>query len=125
MDVDTTQLRALAFDLGKTEAKVFPKIRAIVQKTMLDTKNEMKAEAAGSGIAEAKALSGFISYETKETPGGVSAVVGPTTGGPGSFAFLYFGNKNNGPVLKDPLFAMQRNAKLAEPFFVKALRGDL
>ena len=124
MDADTSQLRALAVDLGKAEAVVFPKIRAIVQKTMLDTKNELKAEAAGSGIAEAAALATFISYETKETPGGVSAEVGPVTGAPGSFAFLYYGNSKNGPVLKDPLFAMQRNAKKAEPYFAKIL-GDV
>jgi len=124
MDIDTSQIRNLSFDLGKAEATTFPKVRAIVQKTMLDTKNELKAEAAGSGIAEAAALASAISYETKETGGGVSAEVGPVEGGPGSFAFLYYGNRNNGPVLKDPLFAMQRNAKKAEPYFLKVL-GDV
>ena len=124
MDVDTTQLRALAADLGKAEAVALPKIRAIVQKTMLDTKNDMKAEAAGSGIAEAKALAGFISYETKFGGDGISAEVGPTKGAAGSLAFLYFGNKNSGPVLKDPMFAMTRNAAKAAPYFAKAL-GDI
>jgi hypothetical protein len=124
MDVDATQIRALAVDLGKAEAVTVPKLRAIVQKTMLDTKNDMKAEAAGSGIAEAKALAGFISYDTKYDADGISAEVGPTKGAAGSFAFLYFGNKNSGPVLNDPMFAMTRNAAKAAPYFAKAL-GDI
>ena len=123
MDVDTSQIRALAADLGKVGYSTVPKVAAIVKRTLNDTKNELKAEAAGSGIAEAKALAANISYDVTAT--GLGGEIGPTTGGPGSFAFLYFGNSKSGPVLKDPMFAMKRNAAKAEPYFLKALSGDL
>jgi len=123
-DADFSQMRALAFDLGRAQATVFPKFRAIVQKTMVDTKKDMRAEAQAAGAAEADMLAGFISYETKETAGGVTAVIGPTEGAAGSFAFLYYGNSKNGPIIKDPLFALQRNVDKAIPFFEKIL-GDI
>ena len=122
-DADFSQMRALAFDLGKAQASVFPKFRAIVQKTMVDTKKDMRAEAAAAGQAGTQ-LSSTISYETKETAGGVTAIIGPVEGGPGSFAFLYYGNSKNGPIIKDPLFALQRNVDKAIPFFEKIL-GDI
>ena len=122
-DADFSQMRALAFDLGKAQATVFPKFRAIVQKTMVDTKTDMRAEVAAAGQAGAQ-LSSTISYETKETAGGVTATIGPVEGGPGSFAFLYYGNSKNGPIIKDPLFALKRNVDKAIPFFEKIL-GDI
>ena len=122
-DADFSEMRNLAFDLGKAQATVFPKFRAIVQKTMVDTKTDMRAEQA-AGAAEADMLAGFISYETKETAGGVTAVIGPTEGAAGSFAFLYYGNSKSGPVIKDPLFALKRNVDKAIPFFEKVL-GDI
>ncbi len=39
-------------------------------------------------------------------------------------AFLYYGNSKSGPVIKDPLFALKRNADKAIPFFEKVL-GDI
>ena len=122
-DADFSEMRNLAFDLGKAQATVFPKFRAIVQKTMVDTKKDMRAEAAAVG-QEGANLSSTISYETKETAVGVTAIIGPVEGGPGSFAFLYYGNSKNGPIAKDPLFALQRNVDKAIPFFEKIL-GDI
>ncbi len=122
-DADFSQVRALAFDLGRAQASVFPKFRAIMQKTMVDTKKDMRAEAAAAGQAGTQ-LSSTISYETKETAGGVTAIIGPVEGGPGSFAFLYYGNSKNGPIVKDPLFALQRNVDKAIPFFEEIL-GDI
>jgi len=122
-DADFSQVRALAFDLGKAQATVFPKFRAIVQKTMVDTKKDMRAEAAAAGQA-GSLLSSTISYETKETAGGVNAIIGPVEGGAGSMAFLYYGNSKSGPVIKDPLFALKRNVDKAIPFFEKVL-GDI
>ena len=54
-EADFSQMRDLAFDLGKAQATVFPKFRAIVQKTMVDTKKDMRAEAAAAGQAGARA----------------------------------------------------------------------
>lgn len=122
MDADTRELRALAVDLGKAPATVFPKIRAVVQRTMVDTKKDLQAEA--DGVEHAPGLPATISYETREMAGGIAAEIGPRTGGAGSLAFLYYGNSKTGPVLKDPLFAMARNAAKADPFFAKIL-GDV
>lgn len=122
MSVDNSELRALANDLARMGASVIPAIRPVVARTMVDTKKDLQAEA--SGVGHAPGLPASISYDTRETRSSVVAEVGPREGGAGSLALLYFGNSKTGPVLKDPLFAMQRNAKKAEPFFLKVL-GDL
>ena len=123
MDIDTSQMRALAADLGKVGFSTVPKVAAIVKRTLNDTKTELKAEAAAS-VPEAGMLSRDISYDT--TFSGLGGEIGPVKGKghPGSLAFLYFGNYKNGPILKDPLFAMERNAAKAEPYFLKVL-GDV
>lgn len=118
MEVDDREVRQLVSDLGKVEAVVVPKIRAIVQKTMVDTKRDLQAEA--SGVKHAPALPSTITYDTRELRSGIEAEIGPRTGGTGSLALLYYGNSRTGPRLKDPMFAMARNAAKAEPFFAKA-----
>lgn len=131
MSVDNSELRALANDLARMGASVIPAIRPVVARTMVDTKKELREEA--KGVAHVPLLPYTINYSTRETRTSVVGEVGPDTDvvvgngpvrTPGSFALLYFGNSKTGPVLKDPLFAMQRNAKKAEPFFLKVL-GDL
>lgn len=121
MDVDTSQLRSLAADLGKVRYSTVPKVAAIVKRTLNDTKKDLQAEASAGG-ASAGRLSSAITYDV--TAAGLGGEIGPVTGGAGSLALLYYGNSKTGPVLKDPLFAMQRNAAKAEPFFAKAL-GDV
>ena len=121
MDIDTSQMRALAADLGKVGFSTVPKVAAVVKRTLNDTKADLQAEAAAGGASGSR-LSSAISYDV--TSSGLGGEIGPVTGGAGSLALLYYGNSKTGPVLKDPLFAMQRNAAKAEPYFAKVL-GDI
>ena len=121
MDIDTSQMRALAADLGKVGFSTVPKVAAIVKRTLNDTKADLQSEAAAGGASGSR-LSSAISYDVTST--GLGGEIGPVTGGAGSLALLYYGNSKTGPVLKDPLFAMQRNAAKAEPYFLKVL-GDV
>lgn len=105
---DFSQVHALGRDLsGLSQAKVLAQTRAVMARAALNVKNQLRDEANDSGIAEAKALARFVRYDTKVTHNGVTAVVGPIEGNAGSFAFLYFGNAKNGPVLPDPGNAMK------------------
>lgn len=122
-DADFSEMRNLAFDLGRAQATVYPKVRAIVQKTMYDAKRDMQAEAEAGGASGGR-LAPTISYETKEQADGIVAEVGPVKGGAGSLALLYFGNYKSGPVIKDPLFAMQRNVDKALPHLARVM-GDI
>ncbi len=121
MDADTSQLRALAADLGKVGFTAVPKVAAVVKRTLNDTKADLQSEASAGGPTAAR-LSSAITYDV--TGNGLGGEVGPVEGGAGSLAFLYYGNSKTGPVLKDPMFAMERNAAKAAPYFLKAL-GDV
>lgn len=120
MDADTSDLRKLAVDLGRVGYTTVPKVAAIVKRTLNDTKKELQAEAAGR--SHAPGLPRAISYDLSLN--GLGGEIGPETGGAGSLALLYLGNSKTGPVLKDPMFAMQRNAAKADPYFAKVL-GDV
>lgn len=120
MDVDTRELTALATDLGKVKGRAVKQIAAVVKKTMQDTKSTLQGEA--EGVKHAPRFPRAISYDVSLT--GLAAEIGPEEGGAGSLALLYLGNSRTGPRLKDPIFAMKRNAELAEPHFAKAA-GDV
>lgn len=119
--IDTSQVRSLTADLGKVAGRTVPAVRAVLEKAALNVKNDLKAQANASGIAEAKALARFIDYDMR----GLSAEIGPRTGGPGSFAFLYFGNSKNGPALPDPGDALEREAPNLERFLLAAVEKSL
>lgn len=123
MDVDTSDLDRLVSDLAFTQRTALAAIRPVMQRTMVDTKKDLQAEA--SGVSHAPQLPDSISYDTRELRTSIVAEIGPKEGGVGSLALLYFGNSKTGPRLKDPLFAMKRQAIKAEPFFLKALGGNL
>jgi hypothetical protein len=108
MDLDMSEFEALAKDLARAGLKARPAIRPVIQKGGVVLKAQLRAEA--EGVAHAPALPSTISYETTERPDGVSLEVGPTEGGAGSLALLYYGNSKTGPVLKDPVFALKREA---------------
>lgn len=122
MDVDTRDLDRLVADLERSRRDAVKSIRPVMQRTMVDAKRDLQSEA--SGVAHAPQLPGSISYDTRELRSSIVAEIGPKEGGVGSLALLYFGNSKTGPRLKDPLFAMKRQAIKAEPFFLKAL-GNL
>lgn len=123
VSVDTSQVEALAKDMAKQAAKGIIGVRAVVAKGALNIKNDLRNQANASGIAEARALGRFINYDTKMRPGSVTAEIGPVAGHAGSFAFLYFGNSKNGPVLPDPGDALMREVPNLEKYILAVLNG--
>lgn len=120
VSIDVSDVRRFATDLGKVSGKAVPAARAVLSKGALAIKNQMQSEARASGIPEASSLAAFISYDMH----GLSVDIGPTTGASGSFGFLYYGNAKNGPVLPDPMLALEKEAPNIEKFLAKAM-GDL
>lgn len=122
MDIDMSEFKALAADLRRAGLKARPALRPIVQKGGVVLKAELQAEA--EGVQHAPGLPASISFETTELRDGVRLEVGPREGGAGSLALLYYGNSKTGPVLKDPIFALRREAdvmvKHITEAFVKA-----
>lgn len=110
--IDTSDVRKLTADLGKLPGKAVPATRAVLTKAALNVKNDLRQQANASGIAEAKALARFIDYDMR----GLTAEIGPRAERAGSFAFLYFGNSKNGPVLPDPGDALMREAPNLEKY---------
>jgi len=125
MDIDVSQVRKLAVDLGVASVEVLPAARAVLQKGALNIKNQLRSEAQGSGIAEAAALAAFITYESKQLAGGVAAEIGPEKGAAGSFAFLYYGNSKNGPVLPDPVRALDTEASNVQKYLGDIVKAVL
>ena len=129
VSVDTSQVEAMAKDMAKQVAKGIIGVRAVVAKGALNIKNDLRNQANASGIAEARALGRFINYDTKMRPGSVTAEIGPeeqekgSAGHGGSFAFLYFGNSKNGPVLPDPGDALMREVPNLEKYILAVLNG--
>lgn len=120
IEIDMGEVRQFAADLGKVSGKAIPVARQVLSKGALNIKNQMRTEATSSGVPEAASLAAFISYDMH----GLAAEIGPTEGAAGSFAFLYYGNSKNGPLLPDPALAMQKEADSLEKYLAKAL-GDL
>lgn len=109
---DASEVHALVRDFEDAPAKFARGARGVVKKGALNIKNELQREAKASGIAEAKDLARWISYDVDQ----LSAEVGPVMGNAGSFAFLYLGNSKNGPVLPDPVNALNREAGNVEKY---------
>lgn len=110
MDVDMSEFTKYADDLRRAGFKARPAIRPVVQKGGVVLKEQMRSEA--EGVAHAPALPAAITFETTELRDGVRLEVGPREGGAGSLGLLYYGNSKTGPVLKDPMFALRREAEV-------------
>ena len=65
---DFSEMRNLAFDLGKAQATVFPQVRAIVQKTMYDAKRDMQAEAEAGGASGGISGTGVMTSTSTGSP---------------------------------------------------------
>jgi len=119
VDIDMSEFEKLADDLRHAGIKARPAIRPIVQKGGVVLKGQLRSEA--EGVKHAPALPSSISYDTTELRDGVRLEVGPREGGAGSLALLYYGNSKTGPVLKDPVFALKREAEVMVKHITDAL----
>ena len=109
---DSSQLARLAEDFRKKGLSVRKEARAVVGRGALNVKNDLRREARAIGVPEAADLARFITYDTDN----LTARIGPVKGAAGSFAFFYFGNSKNGPMLPDPVNALDRESDNVERF---------
>jgi hypothetical protein len=129
VSVDTSELDALARDLTRIPALMVPKMRGVVAKSALNTKNAMRSDARSS--RHFKQLAPTISYDLKVNSFGgdgvIEAEVGPTPGGSGSLAGIaYFGtSKPGGGTVRNPEDAMLEEAPNFYEFAFKATEGLL
>lgn len=121
-DLDMRELRDLAVDLEQAAKDHPDEVRRVFQRGAFEIKKQLQTEA--QGVRHAPKLPSDISYETKISRDGIDAEIGPTTGDVGSLALLYFGNSKTGPVLKDPAYALEREAAVIEKQVAKIV-GDL
>lgn len=95
-DVDGSELRALASDLGRIPGHLLPETDAIVKRGAQNVKDHMNADAAAS--AHFHGMAGSVTYDSAYRVGGVQYEVGPDKarrgGGIGNIA--YFGGANGG-----------------------------
>ena len=99
MDIDTSEFRALAADLGKASREVFKEAEKVTEKAAHNIKATMADDAKSSGTY--RHFAGSISYDRAMSVGQIGYEIGPdkdrTQGALGNI--LYFGTSKNAPVL--------------------------
>lgn len=129
MSADASDLDGLIRDLRKIPALMVPKMRGVVAKSALNTKNAMRKDAQGS--RHFKQLAPTISYDLKVHEFGgdgvIEAEIGPTPGGSGSLAGIaYFGtSRPGGGTVRNPEDAMLEEAPNFYEFAFRATEGLL
>lgn len=118
-DVDFSEIRAFAADLGKVSTAVALGVSGVVAKAAVNTKTTMRADMSKSAHFGQVARS--INYDQRNGLGFSEAEIGPETGGRvvGDLAHIaYFGGaRGGGGSVRDPQDAANEEA----PKFEKAL----
>ncbi len=125
MSADTSELDALARDFGRIPAAMVPKIRGVVAKSALNTKNIMRKDAQRS--AHFKQIASTINYDLETNGDVIEAEIGPSGGGSASLAGIaYFGtSKPGGGTVRNPEDAMLEEAPNFYEFAFKLTEGLL
>lgn len=97
IEVDDTELRALAVDLGRAAARATPLVDDVLEHAASNVKDEMVEDAEGS--RSFRGIARTISYDRTRTLGGTVFEVGPdkSRGGAARLGVIaYFGGANGG-----------------------------
>lgn len=99
--IDTSELQALAVDLGRTTRVVERDASRVLEKGALHVKNRMVEDAKASHSGHARRFAGSISYDRATRLGQLGYEIGPDKYRPqGALGnLLYFGSRNNAPTL--------------------------
>lgn len=121
IDIDTSELRKFAIDLGKIPDEVAGEIRPIVARGALNIKNQMIDEARGSDYFEP--LADAMSYDTTVDADGVTGLIGPDRDRSGGAGLLgaYFGWSKGGATVPDPIGALEAEVPNVERFIGDAI----
>ncbi|QLQ37988.1 hypothetical protein [Micromonospora robiginosa] len=97
MEIDTRELRQLEYDFAEVVTAAPQEARKVVQRAVLNIKTD--AQRRVGGLRHAPAYPRSISYDTRETPVGPEAEIGPDKGRrQGALGNLIeFGSVNNAP----------------------------
>lgn len=129
MSVDASDLDGLARSFRLIPVEMVPKLKGVVAKSALNTKNIMRKDAAGS--KHFKQLARTINYDIRVLSFGGDGViegeVGPSGGGSASLAGIaYFGtSRPGGGTVRNPEDAMLEEAPNFYEFAFKATEGLL
>ena len=125
MTADTSELDGLARDFGAIPAAMIPKVRGVVAKSALNTKNAMRKDAQRS--KHFKGMAPSINYDITVTGDVTEAEIGPTPGAGGSLAGIaYFGtSRPGGGTVRNPEAAMLDEAPNFYEYAFKATEGLL
>jgi hypothetical protein len=116
IDYDFSELLALAADLGRVPAEVALNVKKAVTVTALKVKKDWASEAKRSGLA---GYAASVTYDVKESRGGVEAEIGPDLGrNQGSFGFV---EEGGGGVRSAPQHAGRNASRKNEQDFVDGL----
>ena len=120
MDLDLSEVRQLATDLGKVPGRVVPEVEKVTSKGALNIKNDLAAQASGS--THFRGMAGSFSYDMKFGLGSIEAEIGPDKGRRGGALgnLFFFGGANGGGGTGD----IDGPLKAEEPRYLKAL-GDI
>lgn len=129
MSADTSDLDDLARSFRAIPALMVPKMRGVVAKSALNTKNIMRKDAQRS--RHFKQIAPTISYDLKVHEFGgdgvIEAEIGPSGGGSASLAGIaYFGtSRPGGGTVRNPEEAMLEEASNFYEYAFKATEGLL
>ena len=129
MSADASELDGLAKAFRAIPALMVPKLRGVVARSALNTKNAMRKDAQSS--KHFKQLAPTISYDLKVHEFGgdgvIEAEIGPTPGGSGSLAGIaYYGtSRPGGGTVRNPEDAMLEEAANFYEYAFKATEGLL
>jgi hypothetical protein len=129
VSADASELDGLAKAFRAIPAAMVPKMRGVVARSALNTKNAMRKDAQSS--RHFKQLAPKISYDLKVHAFGgdgvIEAEIGPTPGGSGSLAGIaYYGtSRPGGGTVRNPEDAMLEEAPNFYEYAFKATEGLL
>jgi hypothetical protein len=129
VSADASELDGLAKAFRAIPALMVPKMRGVVARSALNTKNAMRKDAQSS--RHFKQLAPTISYDLKVHEFGgdgvIEAEIGPTPGGSGSLAGIaYYGtSRPGGGTVRNPEDAMLEEAPNFYEYAFKATEGLL
>jgi len=127
--VDASELGALARDLTRIPSDMVPKLKGVVARSALNTKNIMRKDLRGH--VHFKQIAPTVIYDLKVNAfagdGVVEAEIGPSGGGAASLAGIaYFGtSKPGGGTVRSPEDAMLEEAPNFYEFAFRATEGLL
>lgn len=120
--IDASELTAFGRRVAAAHAMASVKVAQAVKKGAQNVKNSIRDDLKGSGNKAFRSIP--ITYTVSETPGRITAEIGPTKGGAGSLANIaFFGTARGGGTHRFYEHGEEELPKLAEYVARAAVEG--